>query len=32
MHFADAKQSSTRTARVERYRPKILNGKGLQDR
>ena len=32
MHFADAKQSSTRAARVERYRPKILDGKGLQDR
>lgn len=32
LHFADAKQSSTRTARIERYRPKILDGKGLQDR
>ena len=32
LHFADAKQSSTRAARVARYRPKILDGKGLQDR
>jgi uncharacterized protein YdeI (YjbR/CyaY-like superfamily) len=31
LHFAAAKQSKTRTARVEKYMPKILNGKGLLD-
>lgn len=32
LHFAGAKQSSTRERRVEKYAPKILKGKGLQDR
>ncbi|MCH8496241.1 MAG: YdeI family protein [Balneolales bacterium] len=31
LHFSEAKQSKTRTQRVEKYIPKILNGKGLQD-
>jgi uncharacterized protein YdeI (YjbR/CyaY-like superfamily) len=31
LHFSGAKQSRTRTRRVEKYIPKILNGKGLQD-
>jgi uncharacterized protein YdeI (YjbR/CyaY-like superfamily) len=31
LHFAGAKQSATRAARVEKYMPQILNGKGLQD-
>jgi len=30
-HFAQAKQSTTRAARVEKYIPKILEGKGLDD-
>jgi uncharacterized protein YdeI (YjbR/CyaY-like superfamily) len=30
-HFAQAKQSKTRAARVEKYIPKILEGKGLDD-
>jgi uncharacterized protein YdeI (YjbR/CyaY-like superfamily) len=30
-HFSQAKQSSTRTARIEKYLPKILAGKGLDD-
>lgn len=30
-HFSQAKQSQTRTARVEKYIPQILNGKGLDD-
>ncbi len=30
-HFAQAKQSRTRAARVEKYIPKILAGKGLDD-
>lgn len=30
-HFAQAKQSKTRAARVEKYIPKILAGKGLDD-
>ncbi|AIQ58135.1 YdeI/OmpD-associated family protein [Paenibacillus borealis] len=30
-HFTDPKQSKTRTARVEKYTPHILNGKGLSD-
>lgn len=30
-HFSQAKQSKTRTARVEKYIPKILEGKGLDD-
>lgn len=31
LHFAAAKQSSTRQARVEKYIPEILKGKGLND-
>lgn len=31
LHFAAAKQAKTRTARVEKYMPQILNGKGLDD-
>lgn len=31
LHFSDAKQSKTRVARIERYRSKILSGKGLQE-
>jgi uncharacterized protein YdeI (YjbR/CyaY-like superfamily) len=31
LHFASAKQSSTRTARVEKYTQQILDGKGLDD-
>ena len=30
--IADAKQASTRAARVDRYAPRILEGKGLRDR
>ena len=30
-HFSQAKQSKTREARVEKYIPQILNGKGLDD-
>ncbi len=32
LHFSEAKQSKTRKRRVEKYIPKILNGKGLHDR
>ncbi len=32
MHFSDAKRSKTRTARIERCRQKILDGKGLRER
>jgi len=32
MHFSDAKQSKTRTARIERCRQKIIDGKGLFER
>ena len=32
LYFSQAKQSKTRVARVEKYIPKILNGKGLNDR
>lgn len=32
MHFAAAKQSQTRTARIEKAAPQILAGKGLNDR
>ena len=32
LHFAAAKQSKTRAARIERFRPKILAGKGYLDR
>ncbi|HEX8024156.1 YdeI/OmpD-associated family protein [Mucilaginibacter sp.] len=31
LHFAQPKQSSTREARVEKWMPQILNGKGLND-
>jgi uncharacterized protein YdeI (YjbR/CyaY-like superfamily) len=31
LHFAQAKQSKTREARVEKYIPQILAGKGLED-
>ncbi|MFC4270768.1 hypothetical protein GQF03_03470 [Sneathiella chungangensis] len=32
LHFSGAKQARTRLARIEKYTPKILAGKGLQDR
>lgn len=32
LHFSQAKQSKTRVARIEKYMPKILEGKGLNDR
>lgn len=32
LHFSGAKQSKTRTRRVEKNIPKILDGKGLNDR
>jgi uncharacterized protein YdeI (YjbR/CyaY-like superfamily) len=32
LHFSDAKQAATRTARVEKYAAKILAGKGFRDR
>lgn len=32
LHFTAAKQSKTRTARIERCIPKILAGKGMNDR
>jgi uncharacterized protein YdeI (YjbR/CyaY-like superfamily) len=31
LYFSSPKQSRTRTARVEKYMPKILEGKGLND-
>ncbi|QDU76124.1 hypothetical protein Pan97_31690 [Bremerella volcania] len=31
MHFAAAKQSKTRTARIEKFAPRILDGKGMND-
>tara|TARA_R110002049_G_scaffold3540_2_gene26435 strand:+ start:1041 stop:1625 length:585 start_codon:yes stop_codon:yes gene_type:complete len=31
LHFSQAKQSATRANRVEKYTPKILQGKGLND-
>lgn len=31
LHFSSAKQSRTREARVEKYIPQILDGKGLED-
>jgi uncharacterized protein YdeI (YjbR/CyaY-like superfamily) len=31
LHFAGAKQSNTRTARVEKHAPRILQGLGLDD-
>ena len=32
LYFSGAKQAKTREARVEKYRQKILNGKGVNDR
>jgi uncharacterized protein YdeI (YjbR/CyaY-like superfamily) len=32
LYFSDAKQSKTRVSRIDKYRPNILNGKGLQER
>jgi uncharacterized protein YdeI (YjbR/CyaY-like superfamily) len=32
LYFADAKQAKTREARIEKYIPHILNGKGMTDR
>ena len=32
LHFAEAKQSKTRSARIEKYIPRILAGKGMLDR
>ena len=32
LHFSAAKQATTREARIEKYAPKILGGKGLRDR
>jgi uncharacterized protein YdeI (YjbR/CyaY-like superfamily) len=31
LHFAEPKQAKTRVARVEKYIPQILNGKGIHD-
>jgi uncharacterized protein YdeI (YjbR/CyaY-like superfamily) len=31
MYFTDAKQSTTRLNRIEKYLPRILNGKGIND-
>jgi uncharacterized protein YdeI (YjbR/CyaY-like superfamily) len=31
LHFSSAKQSTTREARVEKYIPKIMEGKGMED-
>ena len=31
IYFADAKQSKTRIARIEKYLPRILDGKGMLD-
>jgi uncharacterized protein YdeI (YjbR/CyaY-like superfamily) len=31
LHFASAKQTKTREARIEKYIPQILKGKGLED-
>lgn len=31
LYFSSAKQSQTREARIEKYAPKILEGKGLED-
>ena len=31
LHFAAAKQSATRTTRIEKYRPQIMDGKGIRD-
>ncbi len=32
LHISDAKQAKTREARIEKYVPQILAGKGMQDR
>jgi uncharacterized protein YdeI (YjbR/CyaY-like superfamily) len=32
LNISDAKQTSTRAARVDKYAPRILEGKGLRDR
>ncbi len=32
LYFADAKQASTRTSRIDKYADKILAGKGFRDR
>ena len=32
LHFSGAKQSKTRATRIERCRPRILEGKGIRDR
>lgn len=32
LHFSGAKQSATRTARIEKWAPRILAGKGMHDR
>nr|WP_306263839.1 DUF1801 domain-containing protein [Pararhizobium sp. IMCC3301] len=32
LHFSDAKQSRTRTSRIEKSRSKIMDGKGLNER
>ncbi len=31
LHFSSAKQASTRQSRIEKYIPRILQGKGLND-
>jgi uncharacterized protein YdeI (YjbR/CyaY-like superfamily) len=31
LHFSSARQSKTREARVEKYIPKIMEGKGMED-
>ena len=31
LHVAGARQSKTREARIEKFTPKILDGKGLDD-
>jgi uncharacterized protein YdeI (YjbR/CyaY-like superfamily) len=31
LYFSSAKQSKTREARIEKCRPQILSGKGLND-
>lgn len=32
LHFSSAKQSKTRTRRIEKYIPKIMDGKGINER
>lgn len=32
LHFSGAKQAETRAARIDRHAPRILQGKGMQDR